>query len=133
MQREFKTSFVFSSHDPKVLAEADDAVWLRDGRSSRSHARRRGRATAMNTWSLALRNLMRNRRRSFATLLAMMIGGVCILLFGGYVQNIIFGMQTGYVRGGGHLQLQHRDYFLYGSGDPTAYGIADYQQVIDLK
>jgi len=86
----------------------------------------------VNTWSLALRNLLRNRRRSFATLIAMMIGGVCILLFGGYVQNIIFGMQTGYVRGGGHLQLQHRDYFLYGSGDPTAYGIADYQQVIDL-
>lgn len=86
----------------------------------------------MNTLSLAFRNLLRNRRRSFATLLAMVIGGVCILLFGGYVQNIIFGMQTGFVRGGGHLQLQHRDYFLFGSGDPTAYGIADYQQVIDV-
>lgn len=32
MQREHKVSFVFSSHDPKVLAEADDAVFLRDGR-----------------------------------------------------------------------------------------------------
>jgi putative ABC transport system ATP-binding protein len=31
MQREFRTSFVFSSHDPKVMAEADDAVILRDG------------------------------------------------------------------------------------------------------
>jgi putative ABC transport system ATP-binding protein len=31
MQREFRTSFVFSSHDPKVMAEADDAVLLRDG------------------------------------------------------------------------------------------------------
>lgn len=86
----------------------------------------------MNSWALALRNLLRNRRRSSATVLAMVIGGVCILLFGGYVQNIIFGMQTGYVQGGGHLQLQHRDYFLYGTGDPAAYGIADYQQVIDL-
>ena len=86
----------------------------------------------MNTLSLAFRNLLRNRRRSFATLLAMVIGGVCILLFGGYVQNIVFGLQTGYVRGGGHLQLQHRDYFLFGSGDPTAYGIADYQKVIDV-
>ena len=85
----------------------------------------------MSTLTLALRNLMRNRRRSFATLLAMIIGGVCILLFGGYVQNIVCGMQTGYVRGGGHLELQNRDYFLYGSGDPTAYGIADYQRVID--
>jgi putative ABC transport system permease protein len=86
----------------------------------------------MNTLSLALRNLQRNRRRSLATLLAMMIGGASILVFGGYVQNIVYGMQTGYVRGGGHLQLQHRDYFLFGSADPTAYGIADYARVIDV-
>ena len=32
MQREHKVSFVFSSHDPKVLASADDAVTIRDGR-----------------------------------------------------------------------------------------------------
>ena len=32
MQRERQVSFVFSSHDPKVLAEADDAVMIRDGR-----------------------------------------------------------------------------------------------------
>ncbi len=32
MQRERQVSFVFSSHDPQVQAEADDAVLLRDGR-----------------------------------------------------------------------------------------------------
>jgi putative ABC transport system ATP-binding protein len=32
MQRERKVSFVFSSHDPLVLAAADDAVMIRDGR-----------------------------------------------------------------------------------------------------
>jgi putative ABC transport system ATP-binding protein len=32
MQRQYGASFVFSSHDPKVLAEADDAVSLKDGR-----------------------------------------------------------------------------------------------------
>ena len=32
MQRELHVSFVFSSHDPKVMAEADDAVMIRDGR-----------------------------------------------------------------------------------------------------
>jgi putative ABC transport system ATP-binding protein len=32
MQREHNVSFVFSSHDPQVLAEADDAVFIRDGR-----------------------------------------------------------------------------------------------------
>lgn len=32
MQREYHVSFVFSSHDSKVLAAADDAVMIRDGR-----------------------------------------------------------------------------------------------------
>ena len=32
MQREMNVSFIFSSHDPKVMAEADDAVMIRDGR-----------------------------------------------------------------------------------------------------
>ena len=86
----------------------------------------------MKTLALALRNLLRNRRRSLATLLAMVVGSVSILLFGGYVQNIVYGLQTNYVRGGGHLQLQHRDYLLFGSADPTAYGIADYGYVIDV-
>lgn len=32
MQRELNVSFVFSSHDPQVMAAADDAVLIRDGR-----------------------------------------------------------------------------------------------------
>ena len=32
MQREHQVSFVFSSHDPQVLAAADDAALIRDGR-----------------------------------------------------------------------------------------------------
>lgn len=32
MQQEFHVSFIFSSHDPQVMAEADDAVLIRDGR-----------------------------------------------------------------------------------------------------
>ena len=39
MQRERHVSFVFSSHDPKVLAEADDAVMIRDGRIERIERR----------------------------------------------------------------------------------------------
>ncbi|WP_295748160.1 FtsX-like permease family protein [Undibacterium sp.] len=85
----------------------------------------------MKTLSLALRNLLRNRRRSLTTLLAMIIGLVTILVFGGYSRNVIFAMQTGYVQLHGHLQIQHQDYFLYGSGNPAAYGIADYQRMIE--
>ncbi len=32
MQQEHQVSFVFSSHDPQVQAEADDAIFIRDGR-----------------------------------------------------------------------------------------------------
>lgn len=84
----------------------------------------------MMTLSLAVRNLLRNRRRSFATLLAMAIGSTSILLFGGYSTNINYTMHTDYVQNGGHLQIQHRDFYLYGSGNPTAYGIADYPKIL---
>ncbi|MBV8633592.1 MAG: ABC transporter permease [Burkholderiaceae bacterium] len=84
----------------------------------------------MKTLSLALRNLLRNRRRSLTTLLAMIVGAGAILVFGGYSRDITYGLQTGYVQRSGHLQIQHKDYFLYGSGNPTAYGIADYDRII---
>src|SRR5580658_4526638 len=86
----------------------------------------------MKTLSLALRNLLRNRRRSLTTLLAMVVGLVSILLFGGYRSNIVYGSQTGFVQGTGHLQIQHKDYFLDGGDNPTAYGIADYQHIVDV-
>ena len=82
------------------------------------------------TLSLALRNLLRNRRRSLATLLALAIGISSLLLFGGYSADIRYGMLTGYVRSGGHLQIQHRDFFLYGNGNPTAYAIRDYDRIL---
>lgn len=85
----------------------------------------------MKIWSLAFRNLLRNRRRSLATVLALAIGSSAILLFGGYTTNVRYSMQTIYVRTGGHLQIQHRDYFNYGSGNPAAYGIARYGQIVD--
>ena len=84
----------------------------------------------MMTLNLAVRNLLRNRRRSFATLLAMAIGSTSILLFGGYSTNINYTMHTSYVQNGGHLQIQHRDFYLYGSGNPTAYGIVEYPKIV---
>ena len=84
----------------------------------------------MNTWSLALRNLLRNRRRSLATLLALAIGSSAILIFAGYSANIRISMLTAYVRGGGHLQIQHRDFYLYGNGNPTAYGLLGYDKLL---
>lgn len=84
----------------------------------------------MMTLSLAVRNLLRNRRRSLATLLAMAIGSTAILLFGGFSGNINYEMHTRNVQRGGHLQIQHRDFYLYGTGNPAAYGIADYTRIL---
>ena len=84
----------------------------------------------MMTLSLAVRNLLRNRRRSLATLLAMAIGSISILLFGGFSTNVNYELHTRHVQKGGHLQIQHRDFYLYGSGNPTAYGITDYVKIL---
>jgi putative ABC transport system permease protein len=84
----------------------------------------------MMTLSLALRNLLRNRRRSLATLLAMAIGSTSILLFGGFSANVNYELHTRHVQKGGHLQIQHRDFYLYGSGNPTAYGIVEYEKIL---
>jgi putative ABC transport system permease protein len=86
----------------------------------------------MNTWSLALRNLLRNRRRSLTTLLAMVVGLAAILLFGGYRSNILYGSQTGFVQGTGHLQIQRKGYFSDGGDNPSAYGIADYERLLTI-
>lgn len=85
-----------------------------------------------HTFKLALRNLQRNRRRSITTLLAMVVGVCAILLFGGFSTDITLGLQTDFVQRSGHLQIQRRGYFLYGSGNPVAYGIRDYTKVIDI-
>ena len=85
----------------------------------------------MKAWILAFRNLLRNRRRSLTTMSAMVIGLIAVLLFGGYIHNIKYGLQTSYVRESGHLQIQRRGYFLYGSGDPVSYAIEDYTRIVD--
>ena len=86
----------------------------------------------MKTLSLALRNLLRNRRRSLMTLFAMILGLMAVLLFGGYIRAIAYGMQSDYVARTGHLQIQHKGYFLYGNGNPAAYGIGDYETILAM-
>ena len=83
----------------------------------------------MKVVALSLRNLLRNRRRSLTTLAAVVIGAVSVLLFGGYRTNIEYAMQTVFVRAGGHLQIQHQDFFLFGSGNPTAYAIEGAERI----
>lgn len=79
---------------------------------------------------LPLRNVVRNRRRTLVTLITIMVGEVALLLFGGYSNAVVNGVQTGVVRQAGHLQVQRTNYFLVGAGSPAEFGIAGYEELM---
>lgn len=81
---------------------------------------------------LPLRNVLRNRRRTLVTLITLMIGTIAMLIFGGYSNAVVNGVQTGVVRQAGHLQIQRKNYFLIGTGSPSEYGIADYTTLMTV-
>ncbi|MBL8673067.1 MAG: ABC transporter permease [Alphaproteobacteria bacterium] len=81
---------------------------------------------------LATRNVWRNRRRSLTTMVAVAVGALSIVLFGGFVANIFVGIETTMVKTAGHIHVYRNGYFLFGSGDPSGYGIARYRDVMRL-
>ncbi len=85
----------------------------------------------MLNWSLAFRNLLRNKRRSISTLTALAIGLAAIVVFRAFESNLGNTILTSVLRAGGHLQVQHKDYLTYGGGNPGAYSITGYQRIVD--
>jgi putative ABC transport system permease protein len=83
-------------------------------------------------FKIAFRSIFRNTRRSLMTISTVTVGTVAALVFGAYVVYIMLGLQTGTVRGGGHLTVYHSGYFLYGAGNPSAYGIDGYEALLKL-
>jgi putative ABC transport system permease protein len=77
----------------------------------------------MNTTKLALRGLLRNRRRSVVTLLAIAFGFAAISLFAGYTHNVYDGMARQSIHGEllGHLTLSKRGMSKEGKLDPERY------------
>jgi putative ABC transport system permease protein len=86
----------------------------------------------MLVFKIALRNILRNRRRSLMTGSAVAAGALATLLFGGFVAYIFAGLETNNVQRIGHLTVFHKGYFLFGAGDPAGYGIDHYQDVMTL-
>lgn len=77
----------------------------------------------MNYFTLALRNILRNRRRSLMTVVAVAIGFCAIALFGGYVSSTYFGLEEQAVVGErlGHLTIMKRGMLLEGKLRPHRY------------
>ena len=86
----------------------------------------------MNTLKIAARNILRNARRSSMTILAIAVGTMSMLIFGEFVSRIFVALETQNVTRSGHITVFRSGYFKYGSGNPAAYGIHDYQSVLGL-
>jgi putative ABC transport system permease protein len=84
----------------------------------------------MNTLVVSFRNVFRNGRRSLMTVLAISVGAISVLLFGGFVSAILFGLQTNIVQKSGHLHVYRQGYMDFGAGSPADYGIPGYRAVM---
>ncbi|MFA5825852.1 MAG: ABC transporter permease, partial [Gallionellaceae bacterium] len=76
-----------------------------------------------NLFKLALRGLMRNRRRSMVTLLAIALGFAAISLFAGYTHNVYDGLGRQSIHGEmlGHLTIYKKGMRTEGKLDPEKY------------
>jgi len=81
---------------------------------------------------IAFRNMLRNLRRSLMTGSAVAAGALSLLLFGGFAAYIFAGLETNNVQRIGHLTVFRSGYFLLGAGNPAAYGIDRYEDLIGL-
>jgi len=81
---------------------------------------------------IAFRNMLRNLRSSLMTGSAVAAGALALLLFGGFAAYIFAGLETNNVQRIGHLTVFRAGYFLLGAGNPAAYGIDHYRDVIEL-
>lgn len=85
----------------------------------------------MNTFHLAWRNILRNRRRSLLTLAAIAVGSLAVLLFGGYVSATIMTLHTETVRTVGHLQIQQQGHLDFGRANPGRFAVRHYAELIE--
>src|SRR5207237_5383326 len=75
---------------------------------------------------LALRNVLRNRRRSAITLIVIVFGAVGLILFGGYKARTFYALRKSTIRGRiGHLQVFKRGYSKAETQKPLQYALDD--------
>ena len=81
---------------------------------------------------IASRNILRNRRRSLITGSAIAVGAMSMLVFGSFISFIFAGFETNLVQRIGHLTVFRQGYFVFGAGNPAAYGIDSYRDAMVL-
>jgi putative ABC transport system permease protein len=91
----------------------------------------------MMKWiKLAVRNILRNKRRSFVTLLAIGVGFAAISLYYGYIHSVYNGLRYMAIRGEGlgHLRVNKAGWQEKGKLEPEKYMFSkeDIQKIIKL-
>src|SRR3954467_10547971 len=75
---------------------------------------------------LALRNILRNGRRSAITLTVIVFGAVGLILFGGYKARTFYGLRESTIHGRiGHMQVFKEGYARSQSAKPLDRGLDD--------
>jgi len=76
----------------------------------------------------AFSNLFRQKRRSLVTLSSIVLGGVAIFIFGGFVDYSFWALREQTIRTNlGHVQLYKKGYLASGEATPLNYGIENYK------
>lgn len=83
----------------------------------------------MNPLLLALKNVLRNRRRSLVTILIATVGCTAILVASGFALYTYESLRDGAAREFGHLTIAQKDYFTHDEETPMQYGLADYREL----
>jgi len=78
----------------------------------------------------AFANLFRQKRRSLVTLSSIVLGGVAIFIFGGFVDYSFWALREQTIRTNlGHVQIYKHGYLASGEASPLNYGIENYQGI----
>ena len=83
----------------------------------------------MKALRLAWRNVLRNRRRSFVTMLIGALGTTSVLVAGGFALYTYDSLREGSAREFGHLTIAHKDYFERDEETPQQFGLDGYAAI----
>lgn len=82
---------------------------------------RSAEALKIDGW-LAMRNVLRQRRRSSIGVASVAFGVIALLLAGGFIEWVFWGMREGTIRSRlGHVQIMQPGYLESGTADPFAH------------
>ncbi|MCX7656073.1 FtsX-like permease family protein [Treponema sp. J25] len=84
-------------------------------------------------FSLAFRNVFRNKRRSLLTMVGIVAGTASILIMGGYYEYNYWGLRESFIRSQyAHIQVAKKGYWAQKEQDPYAFVIPHFEELIAL-